>query len=218
MIRVLYEPSRSDRAAARRVLLLPPAYARAEDFLSAGFVAAVRDRALDVDVTLVEPQFASVTDRSVLDELDVLIGAARREGCTELWLGGISLGAYLALGCAERQRSTLEGLCLFAPYLGTHLITGEIERAGGLEAWEPGEIAPEDEERRIWRFLKHHARGEPPIHLGLGRNDRYRARHEILASALEAQRVEWVPGGHEWPVWRRLWEGFLDVRINPSAR
>jgi hypothetical protein len=108
-------------------------------------------------------------------------------------------------------------LCLIAPYLGSHLITGEIERAGGLEAWEPGEIAPEDEERRIWRFLKRHGHGTPPIHLGLGRDDRYRARHETLARALEAQRVAWVPGGHEWPVWRRLWEGFLDVRINPAT-
>jgi pimeloyl-ACP methyl ester carboxylesterase len=215
--RVLHERARSGVAAARRVLLLPPAYARAEDFVSAGFVAAVRERALDLDVTLVEPQFESVTDRAVLDELDALIGAARREGCTEVWLGGISLGAYLALGCAERQRSPLEGLCLFAPYLGTHLITGEIERAGGLGDWEPGEIAPEDEERRTWRFLKRHPHGTPPIHLGLGRDDRYRARHEILASALEAQRVERVAGGHEWPVWRRLWEGFLDVRIKPST-
>jgi pimeloyl-ACP methyl ester carboxylesterase len=177
----------------------------------------VRERALDLDLALVEPRFDSVTDRAVLGELDALIAAARREGCTELWLGGISLGAYLALGCAERAPRALEGLCLIAPYLGSHLITGEIERAGGLEAWEPGEIAPEDEERRIWRFLKRHAHGTPPIHLGLGRDDRYRARHETLARALEVHRVEWVPGGHEWPVWRRLWEGFLDVRINPSA-
>jgi pimeloyl-ACP methyl ester carboxylesterase len=213
VIRVLNEPSHRGRGAARRVLLLPPAYARAEDFLSAGFVAAVRERALDLDLLIVEPQFTSVTDRSALDELDALIGAARGEGCTELWLGGISLGAFLALGCAERQPGALEGLCLFAPYLGSHLITGEIERAGGLEAWEPGVVAAEDEERRIWRFLKRHAGGPPSIHLGLGRDDRYRERHETLAGALGAQRVEWVPGGHEWPVWRRLWEGFLDVRF-----
>jgi pimeloyl-ACP methyl ester carboxylesterase len=213
MKRVLHEPARSARAAAQRVLLLPPAYGHAEDFVSAGFVAAVRERDLDLDLTFLEPQFASLTDRSVLGELDALIGAARREGCAELWLGGISLGAYLALGCAARQPGALEGLLLIAPYLGSHLITGEIERAGGLQSWEPGAVVPEDEERHIWRFLKRHAHGPPPIHLGLGSEDRYRRRHETLANALTAHRVEWAPGGHEWPVWRRLWEGFLDVRI-----
>ena len=217
MSRVRYEWARTGQAARRRVLLLPPAYAHAEDFVSAGFVAAVRERALDLDVVLVEPQFESVTDRAILGELGALLQAARREGCTELWLGGISLGAYLALGCAERAPHALEGLCLIAPYLGSHLITGEIERAGGVAAWEPGTVAAGDEERRIWRFLKHHAHGPPPIHLGLGRDDRYRARHETLANALGAGRVAWVPGGHEWPVWRRLWEDFLDVRMAPGS-
>ncbi|MDE2136323.1 MAG: hypothetical protein KGJ68_02715 [Gammaproteobacteria bacterium] len=217
MTRVLCERARTGAAARRRVLLLPPAYAHAEDFLSAGFVAAVRERALDLDLVLIEPKFESVTDRAVLDALDALIGAARGEGCTEVWLGGISLGAWLALGCAERRPRALEGLCLIAPYLGSHLITAEIERAGGVAAWEPGAIAAEDEERRIWRFLKDHAHGPPPIHLGLGREDRYRARHETLARALGAGQVAWVPGGHEWPVWRRLWEDFLDVRIAPRS-
>lgn len=205
--------ARSGHAAARRVLLLPPAYARAEDFLREGFADAVRSRALDLDLVPVELRFRSVSDRSVLERLELLVAAARRAGCAEVWLAGISLGAYIALLSAERSPGAVEGLCLFAPYLGSHIVTQEIERAGGLAAWEPGELAGDDEERRLWRFIKAHAHGAPPIHLGLGREDRFGARHRVLAAALPAARVDTVPGGHEWPVWRRLWENFLDARF-----
>jgi pimeloyl-ACP methyl ester carboxylesterase len=211
--RVLCEPARAGRSASRRVLLLPPAYSQPEDFLRAGFAEAVRGRGLDVDLLLIEPHLRSVTDRGVLTELAQLIVAAHTAGCASVWLGGISLGAYLALASAERQAAGLDGLCLFAPYLGSHIVTGEIERAGGVGAWEPGVPEADDEERRIWRFIKTQARGPLPIHLGLGRDDRFSARHRTLAAALAPESVDVVPGGHEWPVWRTLWERFLDARI-----
>jgi pimeloyl-ACP methyl ester carboxylesterase len=205
--------ARCGHTAARRVLLLPPAYARPEDFLREGFADAVRARALDLDLVPVELRFRSVSDRSALTRVTRLVAAARGAGCAQVWLAGISLGAYIALLCAEREPRTVDGLCLFAPYLGSHIVTHEIERAGGVAIWEPGELAEDDEERRLWRFIKTHAHGAPPIHLGLGREDRFGARHRLLAAALPAARVDLVSGGHEWPVWRRLWENFLDVRF-----
>ena len=111
-----------------------------------------------------------------------------------------------------QQTAPIE-LCLFAPYLGSHIVTQEIERAGGVAGWDPAQIADDDEERRIWRFLKSAVRGPLPIHLGLGREDRFGARHRTLAAALEPSNVDVVPGGHEWPVWRTLWERFLDARL-----
>jgi len=213
MTREISAPARSARTARRRMLLLPPAYSRPEDFLREGFSEAVHARGLDLDLVLVELRFRSVSDRSVLTHLEELIRAAHSAGCEEVWLVGISLGAYIALACADRQPRSLAGLCLFAPYLGSHIVTQEIERAGGVASWEPGELAEEDEERRLWRFIKTHAHGPPPIHLGLGREDRFAARHQVLAAALPAERVDLVPGGHEWPVWRRLWERFLDARF-----
>jgi len=213
MTREISAPARSAQTARRRMLLLPPAYSRPEDFLREGFSEAVHARGLDLDLVLVELRFRSVSDRSVLTHLEELIRAAHSAGCEEVWLVGISLGAYIALACADRQPRSLAGLCLFAPYLGSHIVTQEIERAGGVASWEPGELAEEDEERRLWRFIKMHAHGPPPIHLGLGREDRFGARHQVLAAALPAERVDLVPGGHEWPVWRRLWERFLDARF-----
>ncbi|HUL45611.1 MAG TPA: hypothetical protein VLV25_00770 [Steroidobacteraceae bacterium] len=212
MTRELLAPAHPGQVAARRMLLLPPAYSRPEDFMREGFHDAVRLRGLDLDLVLVELRFRSVSDRSVLTHLGELIAAARGAGCTHVSLVGISLGAYIALACAERG-AHLDGLCLFAPYLGSHIVTREIERAGGVAAWEPGDVAEDDEERRIWRYIRSHAHGTPPIHLGLGSEDRFGARHRVLAAALPAGRVDLVPGGHEWPVWRTLWERFLDAGI-----
>lgn len=217
MSRALIEPARVGRTARERVLLLPPAYSQPEDFLREGFADLVRSSGLDLDLVLIELRLQSVSDRSVLAELRRHIVAARTAGCVTLWLGGISLGAYIALACAERHGSEIDGLCLFAPYLGSHLVTQEIEAAGGVAAWEPGEVREEDEERRIWRFIKRQARGALPIHLGLGSDDRFGLRHRTLAAALDARNVDIVPGGHEWPVWRALWKRFLDARIPGSA-
>jgi pimeloyl-ACP methyl ester carboxylesterase len=211
--RSILVPAQPGRIASQRVLLLPPAYSQPEDFLRAGFADAVRARSLDLDLDLIEARLHSVTDRSVLAEVARRIVAARTASCVTVWLGGISLGAYLALACAERHAREIDGLCLFAPYLGSHIVTQEIERAGGVAGWDVAQIADDDEERRIWRFLKSAVRGPLPIHLGLGREDRFGARHRTLAAALEAPNVDVVPGGHEWPVWRTLWERFLDARI-----
>jgi pimeloyl-ACP methyl ester carboxylesterase len=203
------------RRAAREVVLLPPAYSAPEDFVEAGFVEAVRARRLDLDLSFVAPELRDVTDRTLIAAvLEEFIAPARAQG-TPLWLGGVSLGGYLALCCAEREPGALAGVALFAPYLGSYLITGEIARAG-LAAWTEPEGAEDDEERRIWRFLKNR-RSQPKIHLGLGREDRFAERQRVLAAALKPGEVDTVSGGHDWPTWRRLWDNFLDARLARPA-
>jgi pimeloyl-ACP methyl ester carboxylesterase len=218
VIRAILEPARPERSASRRMLLLHAAYSSPQEFVREGFAAAVRARSLDLDLVLPELELHAVLDRSVLSALrEELILPARAAGCREVWLGGVSLGGYVALACAARHPGEVDGLCLMAPYLGSYLVTGEIERAGGVEAWEPGEPADEDDERRIWAFIRSRAAagvaGSPPIHLGLGSEDRFAARHRLLAAALPPANVASVPGGHDWPAWRRLWEHFLDTAM-----
>jgi pimeloyl-ACP methyl ester carboxylesterase len=192
--------------------MLPAAFATPADFVSAGFIGAVRRRGLDVDLVFAALELEHVGDRSVLARLHAEhLLPARAEGCA-VWLGGISLGGYVALCCAERHASDIDGLCLLAPYLGSHIVTGEIERVG-VHAWRPAEPAGDDEERRVWRFIQGCAAGGSlPIHLGIGREDRFAPRHRLLAAALPPASVDVVPGGHDWPTWLRLWERFLDVR------
>ncbi|MGB6603646.1 MAG: alpha/beta hydrolase-fold protein [Steroidobacteraceae bacterium] len=215
-MRAIFEPARPGGcASSRRMLLLHAAYASPAEFLREGFAAAVRARGLDLDLVLPELELDTVLDRSVLPALRTeLILPARAAGCREVWLGGISLGGYVALACAARHPEDIDGLCLLAPYLGSHIVTGEIERAGGVEAWQPGEPTEADDERRIWQFIRSRGTaGSPPIHLGMGKEDRFAARHRLLATALPPTHVASVPGGHDWPAWRKLWEHFLDTAM-----
>ena len=218
-MRTIFDAARAGHTAPVRLVMLPAAYSEPDDFVHAGFVSAVRERQLDVDLVFAAIELQHVTDRTVFKQMQQeLILPARSLGCA-VWLGGISLGGYLALGCAERHAGQLAGLCLFAPYLGSHIVTGEIERARGLERWQPGELAHDDDERRVWRFIKTLRGGALPVHLGLGREDRFAGRHRLIAAALAPRDVDIVPGGHDWPTWRTLWERFLQVRFahHPSG-
>jgi len=118
-------------------------------------------------------------------------------GCDSIWLGGISLGGFVALAYAERYPQEIDGLCLFAPYLGNHMVTGEIERANGVHEWTPGELAEDDDERRIWRFIKEQ-RAASTAALGYGRGS-FRREPSDDGVALAPESVDVVPGGHEWP-------------------
>jgi enterochelin esterase-like enzyme len=215
-MRARLESSRPGVQAGTRIVLLPAAYSAPEDFVREGFVTALRARSLDIDLVLAPLEFAHVSDRSVIEEVEREYIAPARAAGVALWLGGISLGGYVALACAERTRAALAGLCLFAPYLGSYIVTSEVERAG-LERWEPGALGEDDDERRIWRFIQGLRAGGLPVHLGLGRDDRFLERHRLLASALSPEDVDLVPGGHDWPTWRQLWENFLDARFRPAA-
>ena len=185
MMRTLIEPAHAGRTARTRVVMLPAAYAEPSDFVQHGFVRAVRERSLELDLVFAGFELQEVSDRSIFARLrEEILVPARALGC-EVWMGGVSLGGYLALGCAERYPGELAGLCLFAPYLGSHLVTSEIERAQGLEGWRPAEPADDDDEQRVWRFIRTLRAGSLPVHLGLGRADRFGRRHALMASVLE---------------------------------
>jgi pimeloyl-ACP methyl ester carboxylesterase len=200
--------------APTRILLLPGAYHGPADFVRAGFVEAVRSRELAIDLLLVDPQLVLLNDRAILLQLRTdAVQQARSEGCTSVWLAGISLGGFLAALYAQSFPADLAGLCLLAPYLGNRSITREITDAGTLADWRAqsaGRRDELDEERRIWRFLTGPGPSALPLYLGFGRDDRFAAGLRLLAAQLPAGVVEQVEGGHDWPAWLRLWNNFLD--------
>jgi pimeloyl-ACP methyl ester carboxylesterase len=209
---LIFEPARAGQNAPLRLVLLPPAYSTPEDFVAHGFASAVRERRLDVDLVFAGLRLKHVNDRTVLSRLQrEIISPARALGCG-VWLGGISLGAYIALCYAARCEDGLAGLCVLAPYLGSHFVTDEIAR-GGIDQWQPGDLSEDDEERQVWRFVKGLRSGALPVHLGLGSEDRFADRHRLMAAALAPASVDVVPGAHDWATWKRLWERFLDAKF-----
>jgi pimeloyl-ACP methyl ester carboxylesterase len=206
-------PAAQGVVAPTRIVLLPGAFHRPEDFLKAGFETAVRARRLALDLILVDVELEHLGDRSAPAQLErAIVGPARAAGCRSIWLAGISLGGFIALNYAATHPGHWDGLCLLAPYLGNRMLLAEIA-AAGLPGWQPGVLAESDEERRIWRLLQRPPAGSPPVYLGYGRADRFAQAHALLAAALPPEAVDVAAGGHDWPTWSTLWEHFLDSRF-----
>ena len=201
--------------AKQRMVMIPGAYQAPEDFQAAGFLSAIRERHLDIDIVLVAPELAHLTDRLVLAQLrHQVVLPARSSGCVEVWIAGISMGGFLALLYAADHPNELDGICLIAPYLGNRMIAAEISRFQSLANWNAriADVQDElEEERRVWRYIASQMPYRPPRHyLGFGREDRFAIAQRLVACQLPPQSVDVIDGGHDWSVWRQLWDRFLD--------
>lgn len=200
-------------AATRTDLLvfLPGRGDRAEDFEQRGFLAEARSAGLQADVLAVDAHLAYYLKRTIAERLwtDVVV-PARARGYERLWFVGISLGGLGSLALAQEHPDAASGILAIAPYLGEPSLGREIENAGGLREWTAG--ADERDFRGLWSSLRGYAGNDPrrpPLWLAYGASDRYAYGHRLLASALPADRVFVVDGGHDWPTWERLFSDFL---------
>ena len=196
------------------LVLLPPAFGSAADFVEYGFVSAIRSRGLPVDVIAAGAVADHYLDQSVVARLHAdVIAPARAKGYRRLWLAGISIGGFGSLLTLQSHATDIEGLLLLAPYLGSRPAVNEVIRAGGFVQWQPQPTAPDDHERRLLAWLKGmlaEPATSPPIYVGYGEQDRFAQSIEVLTNALPAQRVLRHPGEHDWPTWIALWHALLD--------
>src|SRR3982074_751102 len=111
-MRAIFEPAEAGTAAPTRVLLLPAAYAGPAGFLREGFVRAAPERVLPVDLVFVELRLQHLSDRTILRRLrHEIVLPARALGCKAIWIGGISLGGFVAIAYAERYPEEIDGVC-----------------------------------------------------------------------------------------------------------
>jgi len=201
----------SPDAHSPRIVLLPGAYHPIEQFIDAGFDQALRLRGRSAELVLAAPPLSHLNDRGWRARLRAeVIAPARERGRGALWLGGISLGGFMALRFAAEELDALDGLCLLAPYLGSRIVAAEVAAHENLASWQPGALAEDDDDRRIWRFVQGlRGRDGPRVWLGYGSEDRFADSQRLLQRALPAGATRVIPGGHDWPVWRALWDQFL---------
>lgn len=196
-------------ASRRLLVLLPPAYATPQDYLDQGFAAELRQRGIDADLWLPALDPAHVMAGTVVAALDAhVLAPARAAGYREIWLAGISLGAFNALLYAAERERELAGLCLIAPYPGTGDVLAEIRAAGGVQAWAASPAAALGHERSFWRWLAH--RPGLPLWFGCGTEDRFFRNQRLMAESFPADAVHLQTGGHDWPTWLALWRHWLD--------
>lgn len=190
------------------LVLLPPAFGTPRDFFEHGFITAVRERGLPVDVIAAGAIADYYLDQSVVRRLHAeVIEPARARGYARVWLTGISIGGFGSLLYRQRH-DDIDGLLLLAPYLGSRPVLNEVVRAGGLARWQPDSNAPNDHERELLAWLKGAlARTEvrERIFVGYGVDDRFAPSIELLAHALPQEQVVRGTGGHYWGTWAGLW-------------
>jgi pimeloyl-ACP methyl ester carboxylesterase len=197
-----------------RIVLLPGAYHELGEFVDAGFDRAVRERGLAAELILAAPELAHLNDRGWLARLQAeVIAPAGERGSGDLWLGGVSLGGFMALRFAAACEHALDGLCLLAPYPGSRIVAAEVAAHASLSSWQPGALADDDDDRCLWRLVQRLPTmlAAPRVFIGFGSEDRFADTQRLLAGALPAASTRVIPGGHDWPVWRALWDQFLDL-------
>ena len=222
---VLRVPGHCTGRAPTLVVMLPGAYSRPPEFVEAGFPQALRAAGLAADICIADSHVGYYSDRSILRRLrEEIVLPARAQGYRQIWLVGISLGGFGALGYAVRHGTEIDGVLAIAPYLGPRRLTQEIAAAGGPRAWRAAGLdasAPgtsDELDRELWRAFAAQdntatapARSgpRPPVYLGYGVDDRFADAHRRFAELLPATHVATAPGGHDWAAWRALWSAWV---------
>jgi len=196
------------------LILLPCAYATPQDFITQGFVAAVRTRRIVADMVMVELSAAHYTAGQVGEYLQrTVIAPARAQGYRNIWIMGISLGGYGAALHCQRYGEQLSGVFLIAPFLGHRGRIAEIKKIGSV-AWLAAHKNAPEEDAQLWIWL--HQKNNiphPPLYLGYGLHDKFCSSHHLLAGLLPPEAVYTTAGSHEWRTWHHLWEIFLDSQL-----
>jgi len=201
---------RHDGGGDSLLVLLPGAYMTPEHFVDNGFFADVSVRHLKLDIVAVDLGIDAISSGEALPAVIEQILIPAHAQYRQVWLGGISLGGLLSLCLNADHPGIVDGLCLIAPYPGSRLTTNAIKRAGGLDVWEPTAVDLADPECRAYRWLKAPPAGFP-VFVGYGTEDRFAEGMRGIAECFPTAARCPLPGDHDWPVWRDLWEHFLNL-------
>ena len=193
------------------VVLLPGRRDSPEDFARFGWGELARKAGSGARIVAADAHLGYYVRRTVVDRLrEDVIGPARAQGVDRVWLAGVSLGGTGSILYSIEHPEDVQGIAIFAPFLGEEEVRREIEAAGGLSSWTPPQpLGPTDFQRRMWAWFK--SAPATPVYLGWGERDGFAPMNGLLAKALQSERVFTAPGGHDWRAWTRLWERFLET-------
>ncbi len=207
------------------VVFLPTIHGKGHHFEKQGFLEAVRERGFQANLKILDVNPTIYLDGKLVESLKgEVIDPAKTEGYETIILVGISLGGHGALLYFAQNDEDVEGVVVFAPFLGGPLAARSIEKAGGLHTWKTCPALAWDYGCTIWKLMKDLASNPETrerIFLGFGEEDRFSRQNRLLGQALPSKHVFVVPGGHDWVSWKGLWIRVLDyfhVKCRASGR
>ncbi len=186
------------------------------DFERLGAIAAVRRRHLPFDVVVPDAHYGYYKKQILIERLNEdIIQPARKQGYQQIWLAGFSMGGLGSLLYVRERPEDIDGILLITPFLGWDGVIHEIKDSGGLAGWQPGSFDPTDDwQRMVWSWIKDYQQQPdiaPPIYLGYAEDDGVADEGPpLLATALAAERVFHIPGGHNNEVMLTIFRRQLD--------
>lgn len=185
-----------------------------------------RAKQLGFDSIAVGSHFGFYRGFTLVEALEQdVFGPARTMGYRNIWVVGVSMGGFGALSYAQAHPDDIDGVMLFAPYLGEEEVVAEIRAAGNLGEWEAGDIdAMEDsrprQTRKVWVWIREQlqARNQSgtPIYLAYGTEDPGAADHALLGTFLPEEHVVARPGIHKWTTWSPLSETLFAAALQEA--
>ncbi len=185
-----------------------------EDFVSEGFVDAVKSTKLPYDMVAPNAHFGYYFGETLVGRLKAdIIDPAKIKGYENIWLVGASMGGLGALMYSRFYPEDITGVLVISPFLGYDKIISEIASKGGVRQWDPGEYNPDNDwQRMLWHWLKQYAakpRQRPTIFLGYGTEDTYVKAQRLLGDILPDDQVIITSGGHTPETMKKIWDIFL---------
>lgn len=178
-----------------------------------------------IDVLLTSATFAYYTHKVLVQRLegDVLV-PARQQGYRQIWLAGASVGAMGAILYEREYPNAVTGVVLFAPWMGTDEMLGEIQKAGGIGAWDPGPaelLSRANYQHEMWRVVKGWS-DDPArasrVWLVCGEQDPLLEASRLVAPAFAKSHYLEVAGGHTWDAWlNSVGQVIAEIRTHANA-
>lgn len=198
-------------AADGILIMLPGLGDRPPDFVTRGMFDAVRQHLPTMDIVRADAHFGYYSERSILERLrEDIVQPARDAGYREIWMLGVSMGGLGSTIYASTFQGEIDGIVMFAPFLGEGVVAESVRDAPSLAAWDPREVSIENDfdllQAQLWGWLQEQVgpEGTCELFLAYGDKDGPGTEDERLAEALPADRFVVHPGGHHWNVWMSL--------------
>jgi len=192
------------------------------DFEKYGLIDQVRAKNLPLDIIVPDAHFGYYQTETIEKRLKQdIVDPAKAKGYRHIWLAGFSMGGLGSLFYLREHPEDIDGIMLISPFLGWFSIRQEIKQAGGIRNWQPESSQVDDWQFIIWSFVHQYAKAPesyPSLYLGYGQDDWLTSNGpQFLAEVLDPQNVFTVPGGHDYPTFKKIWAEHL-VRLERQLR
>lgn len=196
------------------IVFLPGRWSKVSEFEQEGFFEIARKHWPEARLVAADLHIGYYKNQSMARRLheDVIL-PARRSGVKNVRLVGVSMGGLGALIYDAEYPGQADELILLSPFVGEDEALREIEASGDLMKWRPAPPAARDFSRKLWLELreKRLVKGDATkVLLGCGTEDKLAASNRLFAKEfLKLDEQLWIPGDHDWPTWRPLFEKLI---------